>query len=388
MKDWKTAIKDGPRDFIFGECELKRSISTRYLSLFRKWGYDEIMTPELEFLNVFSGGSIDGMVNIEDIYKLTDEKNRLLALRADCTMPIARVVASKLDHYPAPYRLCYDQKVFNASAMQIEGSQCGVEFIGADDIRADIEILTLAVKSQKEFFDGKFRIELGHGKLFGVLMEEFQIDEQTALKAREFIEQKNFAAIQAMELPEAIKLLPRMFGDVSVLDSYSALVQNSRVDEILCYLRKIYDILAENGCGDSICFDLGLVHRLDYYTGIIFRGYVSGSGQTMLSGGRYDNLLANYGRPFPAVGFGIFIEHAFDILKAASSEKSVPDYLVYYEAGCHRQALDFAEEVNGAGKTVLFFCGEAREEARCEAEKRGIRDICYITKGSRRIENV
>lgn len=388
MKDLKTAIKGGTRDFIFGECELKREISTRYLNLFRKWGYDEIMTPDIEFLNVFSGGSIDGMVKIEDIYKLTDEKNRLLALRADCTMPIARVVASKLDNYPVPYRLCYDQKVFNASAMQVESSQCGVELIGAEDIRADVEILTLAVKSQKEFFDGNFRIELGHGKLFGILIEEYGIDEETAAKAREYIEKKNFAAIQAMNLPEEIKILPRMFGDVSVLDTYSKLVGKKRVDEVLSYLREIYDILSENGFGDSIFFDLGLVHSLDYYTGIIFRGYVSGSGQTMLSGGRYDNLLANYGKPFPAVGFGIYLEHAFDILKTGYSEKSVPDYLIYYETGCHLQALEFAEEATEAGKTVLFFCGDSPEKAHSEAKERRIRDVCYITKGSRRIENV
>lgn len=388
MKDLKTAIKDGTRDFIFGECELKRTISDRYLSLFRKWGYDEIMTPEVEFLNVFSGGSVDGMVRIEDIYKLTDEKNRLLALRADCTMPIARVVASKLEHYPAPYRLCYDQKVFSASAMQMEASQCGVELIGAEDIRADVEILTLAVKSQKVFFDGNFRIELGHGKLFGILVEEFGIDPQTAAKAREFIEKKNFAAIQAMDLPEQIKMLPRMFGDVSVLQTYSSMVSNSRVDEILAYLKKIYEILSESGLGDCLCFDLGLVHSLDYYTGIIFRGYVSGSGQTMLSGGRYDNLLANYGKPFAAVGFGIYIEHAFDILKAEYSEKSVPDYLIYYESGCHLQALEFAEEADKTGKTVLFFSGDSPDQALREAKQRGIRDICYLTKNSRRIENV
>ena len=185
-----------------------------------------------------------------------------LALRADCTMPIARVVATKLSGQPVPYRLCYSQKVFSASKQLHEATQCGVELIGENGVRADVEILNLAVKSQKEVFNGDFQIEIGHGKLFQILIEAFGIDDETAEKARQLIEMKNFAAIQAMNLPYEIKILPRMFGDSSVLDEYSAIVSRPEVDAVLNYLKELYSFLSENGYGDCVHFDLGLVNRL------------------------------------------------------------------------------------------------------------------------------
>lgn len=386
MDKLKTGIKDGTKDFIFGECKLQREICDAYLNLFEKWGYDEIKTPTIEFLNVFSGEKIDEMIRTDEIYMFTDEKNRLIALRPDCTMPIARVAATKLGNIQAPYRLCYSQKVFNATGQSHESAQCGVELIGPDTLFSDIEILNLAIKSQKIFFDKNFRIEIGHGKLFKILIEEFNIEEELAEKARKLIEHKNFAAIQEMKLPDEIKILPRMFGDVSVLDEYAKIVNKKSVCDILDYLKRIYDILVMNGYEEYVYFDLGIVHRLDYYTGIIFRSFVEGSGQTIISGGRYNNLLENYGNPFPAVGFGIAVDPVFERLKRDRIKKYAPDSLIYYEPECCAAAYELANSLTEENKSIIFSSGLSEKDARTEAERRNIKAIYYLTKQGRRVE--
>ena len=395
MDKLRTVIKDGTRDYMFGECELKRSIVDRLLKLFKQWGYAEIMSPTLEYYNVFNIG--DTLQN-EDIYKLTDEKNRLMSLRADCTMPIARIAASKLNNVALPYRLCYSQNVFNNSNKLIETTQSGVELIGSDDIRADIELLTLSVMSQKTFFNGNFRIELGHGQLFKVLTEEYEIDEVTAETARQLIENKNFAALETMELPVAIKILPRMFGDITVLNDYLKLIKNNRndysalknnrVEEIINYLKNIYEKLDNIGFGHCISFDLGLVHRLEYYTGIIFRGYVSGSGQTVLSGGRYDKLLNNYGKDLKAIGFGISVDEIFDIMKSQQVHLSskIPDCLIFYKTPDIATAYDMAKELTYQGQNVLMSSADNLETALEEAVSNGIKTLYIIDKKVERRE--
>ncbi|MDF2686365.1 MAG: phosphoribosyltransferase regulatory subunit [Clostridia bacterium] len=379
----RTVIKDGTRDYMFGECELKRSIVDRLLKLYKQWGYAEIMSPTLEYYNVFNIG--DTLQN-EDIYKLTDEKNRLLSLRADCTMPIARIAASKLNNVALPFRLCYSQNVFNNGNKLIETTQSGVELIGSDDIRADIELLTLSVMSQKTFFNGNFRIELGHGQLFKVLTEEFQIDEVTAETARQLIENKNFAALETMELPTAIKILPRMFGDISVLNDYLNRVNNSRVEEIINYLKNIYEKLDSIGFSHYISFDLGLVHRLEYYTGIIFRGYVAGSGQTVLSGGRYDKLLNSYGKDLKAIGFAISVDEIFDIMKNQQVYMKKPDCLIFYKTDDISTAYDLAKELTYRGQFILMSSADNVEAALIEATAKGIKTLYIIDKKVERRE--
>ena len=104
--------------------------------------------------------------------------------------------------------------------------------------------------------------------------------------------------------------------DSVILEEFESSVNDSRVSEILSYLRSIYKELSKCGYEKYLSFDLGMVHRLDYYTGIIFDGFVYGSGKTVLSGGRYDNLIAKFGRNLNAVGFGLSIDEVFDVVKA------------------------------------------------------------------------
>jgi len=382
MRKLNTVIKDGTVDYIFGECEFKRKIIDTLLSIYKKWGYSEIMTPVIEYKDVFSGYEVGEMVKEENIYTFSDEKNRRIAIRPDCTMPIARVAASKLKNSTAPFRLCYSQTTVKANAMPLESTQSGVELIGETGISADTEILVLAAKCLAKT-DESFRIELGYGLLFSTLIEEYAIAPEIAEKAKEHIERKNFAALEAMELPEAIKKLPRYFGGVEVLDSYALLAPSDSVKKMLDYLKQLYSKLSECGFAEHIDFDLGIVNSLDYYTGIIFRGYVTDSGTAVLSGGRYDNLLEKYGTAFPAIGFGINVDSVFEAKKYGETADSIPDVLVNSAPDCEAKAFAEADALTEKGISVMFSYTETEAEALNEAKVRGIKKVVRLTSQGR-----
>ncbi len=382
MRKLNTVIKDGTVDYIFGECEFKRKIIDTLLSLYKKWGYAEIMTPIIEYKDVFSGYAVGEMIKEEDIYIFSDEKNRRLAIRPDCTMPIARVAASKLKNTTVPFRLCYSQTTVRANSLPLESTQSGVELIGAKGISADTEILVLAAKSLAET-DSSFRIELGYGLLFSTLVEEYGINPELAGQAKEHIERKNFAALEAMDIPEVIKKLPRYFGDVSVLDQYAKMVDSPKIKDMLDYLKQLYSKLSECGFADHIDFDLGIVNSLDYYTGIIFRGYITDSGSAVLSGGRYDNLLEKYGTAFPAIGFAINIDNVFEAKKGGSTADSIPDILVNAAENCEAKAFAEAEALSDKGVSFMFSYAETEADALNEAKVRGIKKVIRLTSAGR-----
>ncbi|PWM43841.1 MAG: ATP phosphoribosyltransferase regulatory subunit [Clostridiales bacterium] len=371
MKKFLTTVKDGTRDYMFGECAKIREISTNLCSFVKSRGYAEIMTPTFEYADIFN-------ISNEDLFKFTDGRNRLMALRADCTTPIARVAATKLCDNPAPYRLFYCQSVFNASRKKLEQSDFGVELIGADGIRADVEVLTLASGALQKYFGVGCRIEIGHSKIYKLLCKEYSIDEDTAEKIRLLIEAKNFAAIESLDIPAAIKALPKMFGGIEVLAEFKSLANNEKITEILSYLESLYKILSS--LGFSVSFDLGLVRRLDYYTGIVFEGYVDSHGVSILAGGRYDNLISEYGRDLKAIGFSACVDEIFDALDGDLRKITTPDVMIYFPDECFQKAYALASTLTQSGKTVVFSTEADANSAREQAEKKGIAEFIEVTK--------
>jgi len=334
MKDTIYTIPEGRRDYIFEDASLKRKICNKLTSIFESAGYGEIMTPAAEFSRVF-GDVNEEYVPETDICHFTDSKNRLMALRCDCTVPIARVAATKTNGIEPPYRFFYCQNIITSTSVQgslAETTQCGVELIGTQSsLNADIEILELSAKSMKELFGLDFNIEIGHGKLYTTLAKAYNIDKETSEKVRKLIETKNFAALESLDLPEPLRLLPKMFGradndkDIALLDSFAEKTKSKEIKEITDYIKTLISELRKRGYGSCLSFDLGLVGRLDYYTGIIFGGFVRGLGHAVLSGGRYDNLTARFGREMAATGFGINADDVFDLMKSEKTEAKAPD---------------------------------------------------------------
>lgn len=305
------ATPEGTQDRLFVQCRELRTAQEKVTQLFQDRGYEEISTPEVEYYDLFlrSGNPVPQ----ESMLKIVDRSGKLMVMRPDCTTPIARVAATKLRTSALPQRLYYNETVFRSGVANRGGSseipQCGIELLGASGIEADVEAVTLAVEALKTLCPNGFHIELGHAGLFRALADRLEMPKPQVEEMRKLIEGKHFAALEEFLKPYAgrsayalLSRLSQLFGGEEVLGMAESLV--GLLPE-LSYLRKLYEALWRAGCGEYIRFDLGLVHQIDYYTGVVFRGYARGVGTSVLSGGRYDNLLGAFGRPAPAIGFAV-----------------------------------------------------------------------------------
>lgn len=320
MQKWFKNIPEGTKDSLFEECKIKRKVENEFKTVFEGMGYNEIITPSIEFFDVFYAPDT---FKSENMYKLFDAKNRLLVLRPDCTTPIARVVATKLKDLPRPIKLYYNQNVFRANdnlgGKRDEFTQCGVELIGADGFKADIQIILTAISSLKSCFSDNFKLEIGHIGFFKAIAGLCELSNEDYEEARNLIEQKNLASLNSLllkygEKAEKLKILPRLFGGSEVFIEAVKEGLNDEAIKILNYLKELYDELCKLGYKNNIIVDLGLVNKINYYTGIVFIGYIDGSGQKVLSGGRYDNLLSKFGSDEPATGFAINVDCVADTL--------------------------------------------------------------------------
>lgn len=320
------ATPEGTQDRLFTQCRQLRWTQKQLTHLFQEKGYSEISTPEVEFYDLFlqSGNPIPQ----EAMLKIVDRSGKLMVMRPDCTTPIARVAATKLKTIPFPQRLYYNETVFRSSAAHRGGSseipQCGIELLGADGLKGDVETVSIAIEAMKAICPKGFYIELGHAGLFRALAQEMEMPPNEVEEMRKLIEGKHFAALgdflQPYSKKSAYTLLSRLsqlFGGEEVLKTAEALV-GPRPE--LQYLKELFKALQAVGYGEEIRFDLGLVHQIDYYTGVVFRGYSQGAGAPVLSGGRYDNLLGAFGRPAPAIGFAVNVDSVAPNSPAQDSE--------------------------------------------------------------------
>lgn len=382
---------EGTKDRIFAECADRRAVEQSVIRLFSRRGYHEIMTPEIEYYDLFtqSGSPLPQ----ESMIKIIDRSGKIIVMRPDNTAPIARVAATKLKNLPSPQRLYYKQTIFRSDAAHLgtksEIAQCGVELIGASGIRADLEVIAMAIEALEACGLVDFYVELGHVGFFRSLATELGADEAEIEQMRRLIENKNFAALNDALLPyentktgAALKRLSFLFGGQEVLVQARRLTDNRESVQAVEYLNSLYEELCMAGLSSRVRFDLGLVHQIDYYTGIVFRGYVHGAGSTVLSGGRYDGLIGAFGKDTPATGFAIDIDAVSD----CTAPKSRPrlETIVFYESGCLNRALEYLNSFE-PGTGQLSAC-DLLEDAILEAGKfRAVRVVAITRTGERTV---
>ena len=381
---------EGTRDRLFAECQERRQIQDRLTRLFRQRGFLEVSTPETEYYDLFalSGSAIPQ----ERMIKVWDGEGKFCVMRPDSTTPIARVAASKLKAVPLPQRLYYDQTVYRSNPAHNGGSreipQCGVELIGAKGKKADVEMIVTAIDALRCCGAPKFHVELGHAGYFRELAGRLELGEETTEELRALIEGKNFAALTALLTPyrghpacAALEQLSRLFGGVEVLSQAEKLAGKTPAVD---YLAELYDELSAAGYGQYVRFDLGMVHQIDYYTGVVFRGYVEGAGDAVLSGGRYDNLVGIFGREAPATGFAVDV----DAVARTLPETALPVLrtVVHYEPGYLAQALE-AVDSRPAGTCELSPC-RTLESSLNLARDKGAESVLVLDKDGERTVRV
>lgn len=389
MKYYNKVTPEGTKDYIFDECNRKSHVTGILKTIFQERGYRRVMTPTIEFYDVF-GASADYLPQ-ENMYKLMDHKGRLMVLCPDGTIPIARLTATRLLHMEMPLRLYYSHNVYRmANGLRGRSSeiyQCGVELIGSGSMRSDLEIMEMAAASLEGISnDDGYRLELCHIGYFKALMDSLGADEETQEEIRHNIEQKNFASLNDLleQFPDnkaatALKYLPRLFGGEEVFEQAYALFDDPSARQSLDYLRTIYTSLRQLGLGDKVIVDLGLVNQAEYYTGIIFRGYFNEVGEPVLSGGRYDNLLSDFGAAQPAIGFAVNVDLASSV--AEKHAPMVADVLVMAAEDAYLvKAIQYRKQLIAKGQIAENCVLEDRAEAIAYAVRCGIAQVHVIGK--------
>lgn len=359
----RNVLPEGTRDLILDECIIKKQLEREIDELFQKWGYKEVITPTVEYYETFNQNY--NALREEDMYKFFDNKGRILVLRPDMTVPIARVVETKLKDTVLPIKLRYTSNVFRVhkslGGKRNEYTDTGIELIGLEDSKSDLEILVLALEGLKKIGLKDFKLEIGNIGFFNGAFANKDIDEECKSKIAKFIDEKNMKSLEEyledLDIEKEYKAffnkLPWMFGGKEILEQAKELAFNNSIKENLEYLEKLYLDLEQLGYGNNITFDLGMIPRLNYYTGIIFKGYCEGVGTTVLRGGRYDNLIKPYKEYLPAIGFSIDINSVIPIIDINEKLKNRYDaYKIFYSENMKIEAIKKSQDLIAQGYTV------------------------------------
>ena len=352
---------EGVRDIYGSEFVQKFELQQLLYRVLAERGYQGIETPTFEFFDVFSREV--GTVPSRELYKFFDKEGNTLALRPDMTPSIARAV-SKYFHDETPIRLCYMGNTFiNYDKYQgrlKETTQLGAELMGEESVEADVELLSVLIEALKAAGLREFQVSVGQVEFFKALLKEAGIGSEAEESLRRLIADKNrFAAEELLaeyelagELREAFLEMTTLSGTTEVIEQARALTKNEEALRALARLEAIYEGLKEKGCEKYITFDLSMLSKYNYYTGIVFRAYSYGYGEPVAKGGRYDTLLSHFGRQLPAVGFAIVIDQLQRALRndGLRKEASGPDgkrYLTFAltKGRLAKKTLELLEQV-------------------------------------------
>ncbi len=388
MKRYDLITPEGTKDILFEDCLIRKQVEDSMQKIFSGMGYSEVVTPGIEFYDVFNLNSRHFPQEI--LYKLTDSKGRLIVLRPDSTMPIARIAATRLREADLPLRLFYNQSVYLANRSMTGKSdeivQMGIELIGSNSKKADLEVLSAAIEVLSFCDSEKFRLEIGNIGFFRELVSQLDIDLITAENIRTLIEVKNYPALNDLldgigdnNATRALKQLPRLFGGEEVFEKASQLFCDEKIEAILSSLKSVYNDLSKLGYNGKITVDLGIVNRTDYYTGIVMKGYLQGYGEEVLSGGRYDNLISEFGYDVPATGFAVNIDAVVDFKKKKENCKcKLPDAIIFAEKGFEMEALMRCREMRKDGLIVENSVFDSLQETQRYAQKKGINKVIIV----------
>ncbi len=368
-------IPPGVADYFGGDAIARRDLEAMLLSLFRTWGYGDLIPPTFEYADTVSTRT--SKVQQKRMYRFLDHDGSPLSLRLDMTIAVARLMGTRLHDLPMPQRFCYSGSVFRyvqpQAGRQREFWQAGVELIGADSPDADAEILALTAKTLQTSQLTDFRLMMGQVRYFNGLLHALQRTPQEEQRLTEAIIRKSEPALddflQSVRLPtqqqKAVEDLLLLHGENAeeVLQQAGRLCLNSEMREALENLHAIYNALDAYAIAELVHLDLTEIRNLGYYTGITFEAFAPGLGASIASGGRYDDLIGTFGPAKPAVGVAIGLERI--LLAQQLQKKSVeglsekaPQFLIATQnsRNCHQ----LVEEWRNQGIRIAIEVGSCR----------------------------
>ncbi|MDC7288086.1 ATP phosphoribosyltransferase regulatory subunit [Blautia schinkii] len=357
---------EGVRDIYNGECSQKRSLQEKLHRVFRQYGYEDIETPTFEYFEVFSREV--GTIPSKDLYKFFDREGNTLVLRPDFTPSVSRACATYFAPDEDVVSLCYTGNTFiNNSSLRgrmKENTQMGVERIGDESAEADAEILAMTVECLLAAGLTEFQVSVGQVDYFKSILREAELDQEAEERLRTLISQKNYFGVEELvqeqklkkSLAAAFSELPQLFGSAEVLERAKSLTRNACALAAVARLEKIYEILKVYGYEKYISFDFGMLSKYQYYTGIIFQAYTYGTGEPLVKGGRYNELMKHFGKPAASIGFVIVVDSLLLALSRQKIEVPADDEvtLLTYRPNERDEAIRKAQALRAQGVNVAL----------------------------------
>ncbi len=325
------SLPQGVRDILPEEAQKISEIESKVLPVFFESGFESIRTPMLEYVDVLSLGMGRGLQD-QAIKFIDPSTGRVVAIRPDTTAQIARVVATRMRNHPFPIKLCYNQNVVrypgsqNSKSREIQ--QIGAEHYSAESTpEADADMISMAISALKALGLKDFMVDIGNVAFLRSILDNLDMDDEERIDIKEAIAIKDSSELSALltgsGIPEANKelliALTTFYGEGEVIERAAEMVKGTPAEAVLANLSRVYTLVSERGHKENVTIDLGEVRGFDYYTGTIFEGFASGVGSAILSGGRYDNLLEQYGHNASATGFAFDVENIVAALDVQDS---------------------------------------------------------------------
>lgn len=353
-------LPHGLSDLFFGVAARRVRLETLLVETFRRWGYTRIIPPVFEYYENIAAEA--GPQLREELYRFFDREGRTLALRADFTIPVARIVATRLYDLPMPLRFYYSGSVFRheepRAGRRHEFTQAGIELIGARTTAADAEAIALAIEALRAMGLREFRLNIGQAAYFKALIAGLPLDTEAMSQLKEAIERRALVQLDRIlaalpidaERKQIMRRLPVWRHTPGWLADARALCIDSPTHAAIDDLQAVMARLAADGYAKELSVDLAELRGMEYYTGIVFRGFMPGIGYPIVSGGRYDELIGHFGQGFPAVGFALEVERI--MMGLAEAEPALaPDIVA--EACGHGECAERVSAARSAGESVL-----------------------------------
>jgi ATP phosphoribosyltransferase regulatory subunit len=393
MEKQRLHTPEGVRDIYNEECEKKLILQEHINEKLRQYGYHPIQTPTFEFFDIFSQEI--GTTPSKDLYKFFDREGNTLVLRPDITPSIARSAAKYFGEEDMPIRLCYMGNTFiNNSSYQgrlKESTQLGAELLGDPSTDADAEILSMVVECLRAAGLKDFQLSVGHADFFRGLVEAAGLVKEQVEELRSLISNKNFFGVQEfvetlnlnLNLKALFSLLGNLYaGPDEIKEAKAYAKEYPRILTAMERLEELHEILDVYDISRYVTFELGVISDYQYYTGIIFAGYTFGSGEAIVKGGRYDELLTYFGKNSASIGFAFVIDQLMAALSRQRIEIEVEHQttLIVYKASVRAEAIADATNRRKNGACVELIVWDDRkteDDYREYARRNHISDVCF-----------
>ena len=358
---------EGVRDCYGKENTAKQKTIERIARQIHLYGYEDLQTPSFEYFDVFSNEI--GTTSSRELYKFFDKEGNTLVLRPDFTPSVARCAAKYFMDEKQPLRFCYQGSAFsNTSDLQgklKETTQMGAELMNDASAQADGEMIAMLIESLLAAGLTEFQISVGNVEYFKGLCEYLGMDSELEMTLRDEISGKNYFAAEDLLKNEGFKKPDRdLFLRIrDYMETEEDLVKaaqsapNGRAGAAVKRLIEVWNVVDAYGLSKYVSFDLSLLSKYHYYTGIIFKGYTYGTGEPIASGGRYDQLLRYFGKEAPAIGWMISVDPLMEAMRRQHLiDVQEPEIQkIYYNDTNYRDALKTARMSRLAGfRTVLL----------------------------------